>query len=150
LKRIDSALVGVDPPQMMPVIRYSSRPLTRHFSTRTGIAAVSMVAEQISRFENAAVVSVCPQRGRHCGRVEGLVGARRELQHLRCCRRIVGNPLDPVHPLDARAAVPPGNDQADRSAVIGGERRVVHLHGQHGPFEILTREDPAGARDGGR
>src|SRR5258705_8155713 len=49
LNLIDSALVGVDPPQMMPVIRYSVRPSTRHFSTRIGIAVVSITTGEKSR-----------------------------------------------------------------------------------------------------
>src|SRR5205814_8755107 len=52
-KRIDSALVGVEPPQMMPTMRYSVRPPAVHFSTRTGMAAVSIVAGMKSRDSDA-------------------------------------------------------------------------------------------------
>src|SRR5262245_5287781 len=44
LKRISKSLVGCAPPQMMPTTRYMMRPSAIHFSTRIGIAAVSIVA----------------------------------------------------------------------------------------------------------
>jgi len=92
LNRIDSALVGFEPPQTMPAMRYSMRPPTRHFSTRTGIAAVSMTAGVNSRASRAPG-AWCVRAANSC--ICGVAGASSATRSMRSTHLMQAQPYQP-------------------------------------------------------
>lgn len=75
---------------------------------------------------------------------------RREFPHLRSGGFVRADEPHLVHPLDPRAAVPAGNDEPHRSAVVRRQRLAVHADGEEGAGarQRVERKHPARARDG--
>src|SRR5262245_21008283 len=77
----------------------------------------------------------------------GLMGPAGRLLHMARPRIIRPGQLEFADSLDPRAAVPPGNDEANGCAMIGRERLAVHPDGKKGAelVERSERKDPARA-----
>src|SRR4029077_16266062 len=68
-----------------------------------------------------------------------------EFLHLRGGLDVFADETDFVFPFDARAPVPPGNDQSHGSAVILREGVSIHFGGEEGAggMNLFARKDPA-------